>query len=93
MFFKYLCGTTSLVFKNNVKIILSSKSEKYKNIETWKKARYSYESNVSAGGSSALPSSYKMKITIIAQMLYRSLTSILKSWINQTEHCSPEKKP
>jgi len=32
-----------LIFKNNLRIILGSELEKVKNIEAWKKFRYSYK--------------------------------------------------
>ena len=40
---KFLGEVTPLVFKNNFRIILGSKSEKFKNIEARKKIRYSYK--------------------------------------------------
>ena len=43
IFLTFLSEVTPLVFKNNLKINLGSKSEKFKNIETWKKVRYSYK--------------------------------------------------
>ena len=43
MFLKFLVGVAPLVFKNNLRIILGSKSEKFKNIEALKKVKYSYK--------------------------------------------------
>ena len=43
MFLKFLGEVTSLVFRNDLRIILDSKSEKLKNIEAPNKCRHSYE--------------------------------------------------
>ena len=38
IFLKFLGEVTRLVFKNNLRIILGSKSEKFKNVKDWKEA-------------------------------------------------------
>ena len=43
MFIKFLSEVAPLIFKNALKIMLGSKSEKFKNIEARQKVVYSYK--------------------------------------------------
>ena len=70
MSLKFLGEVTPLLLKNNLRIILGSKSEKFKNLEAQQKGRYSCKKRVFYKYSTAYSTNIRLRILQIFDCLF-----------------------